>query len=178
MAIPTLNAVGFCAHYSREGDWAFDFALEISRQHGIRLNVFHFLSDPYDPEAVSLTYLSAEELNAYVVRQEKELRMYYDDRAGDYLEVGFRLCHDNEWVELHRCLVGREFQLLILGHPGPHATFGNKPLEEFANSFVCPVILVGPDHPRQFQLNSTAALISDRLGLPEGTWEQMESAAR
>jgi hypothetical protein len=178
MTIPTLRAVGFCAHYSREGDWAFDYALELSRKHGIQLNVFHFLADPYDPEAVPPTYLSKEELDAYVVEQERELRMYYDDRAGDYLEVGFRLCYDNEWLELHRCLVDREFQLLILGHPGPHATFGEKPLDEFANSFVCPVILVGPDHPRQFQLNSTAVLISERLGLPEGTWEPVGLVAR
>ena len=48
MAIPTFNAVGFCAHYSKQGDWAFDYALKLSRRHSIRLNVFHFLADPYD----------------------------------------------------------------------------------------------------------------------------------
>jgi hypothetical protein len=178
MAISTLNAVGFCAHYSKQGDWAFDFALELSRLHKIRLNVFHFLADPYDPEDVPPTYLSRPELSAWVVERERELRMYYDERAGDYLEVGFRLCEDNEWLELHRCLVDREFQLLVLAHLGPDTNFAGRPLEEFADSFICPVILVGPDHPRQFRLNSAAALISDRLGVPEGSWERIGLAAR
>ena len=52
MTIPTFNAVGFCANYSKQGDWAFDFALQISQTHKVQLNVFHFLKDPYDPAGV------------------------------------------------------------------------------------------------------------------------------
>lgn len=178
MTIPTLNAVGFCAHYSEPGDWAFDFALELSRRHGIRLNVFHFLADPYDPAEAPPTFLSRQELKSLVVERERELRMYYDERAGDYLEVGFRLCENNEWLELHRCLVDREFQILVLAHLGPDTTFASRPLEEFADSFVCPVVLVGPDHPRQFRLNSAAALVTTRLGLPEGSWDRIGLVAR
>ena len=88
MVTAALHAVGFCAHYSEQGDWAFDYALELSRRHEIQLNVFHFLADPYDPEAVAPTYLSATELRRLTVERERELRMYYDERAGDYLEVG------------------------------------------------------------------------------------------
>jgi hypothetical protein len=178
MTIPTLNAVGFCAHYSEPGDWAFDFALGLSRLHGIQLNVFHFLADPYDPDDIPPTFLSRRELNRLVVERERELRLYYDERAGDYLEVGFRLCEDNEWLELHRCLVDREFQILVLAHLGPKAKFASRPLEEFADSFVCPVVLVGPDHPRQFRLNGAAALVSTRLGLPEGSWDRIGLVAR
>jgi len=177
MAIPTLNAVGFCAHYSEQGDWAFDYALELSRRHGIRLNVFHFLSDPYDPDAEPPTDLSREELAQLRVEKERELRMYYDERAGDYLDVGFRLCEDNEWLELHRCLVEREFQILVLGNLGPEARFASKPMEEFAESFVCPVVLVGPSGPKQFLLNGAAALINEKLGLPENTWHRLELIA-
>ena len=122
MAIPTLNAVGFCAHYSEQGDWAFDYALDLSRRHGIQLNVFHFLSDPYDPDSYPPIHLPRKELSELIVEKERELRMYYDDRAGDYLDVGFRLCENNEWLELHRCLVDQEFQILVLGNPGPEAT--------------------------------------------------------
>jgi hypothetical protein len=178
MAIPTLNAVGFCAHYSRQGDWAFDYALDLSRRHGIQLNVFHFLADPYDPRAEPPRGLSREELRALTVERERELRMYYDERAGDYLEVGFRLCEDNEWVELHRCLVDREFQVLVLGVPTRGATFGRRPIEEFAERFVCPVVLVGPDNPRQFQLNSSAALVAEKLGVPADGREALGLAAR
>ena len=172
MTIPTLNAVGFCAHYSEQGDWAFDYALELSRRHGIQLNVFHFLANPYDPDALPPRYLSPEDSSKLIVERERELRMYYDERAGDYLEVGFRLCEDNEWIELHRCLVDREFQILVLGYPAWDSQFAGKPMEEFAESFVCPVVLVGPDGPRQFHLNCAAGLISSKLGLPEGSWER------
>jgi hypothetical protein len=170
MAIPTLRAVGFCAHYSPEGDWAFDYALRLSRAHALQLNVFHFLTDPYNPNDNTKDRLTAEEKAKLAIERERELRLYYDQRAGDYLEVGFRLCEDNEWTELHRCLVIREFQILVLGYVGAQAMFAGKPIKEFADSFVCPLILVGPDHPDQYQLNSRAALISRRLILPEGAW--------
>lgn len=176
MTMLSLNAIGFCAHYSDQGDWAFDYALRLSKSHSIQLNVFHFLADPYDPDARPPTYLSPTGRTQWLIGRERDMRLYYDQRAGDYVEVGFRLCDDNEWKELHRCLAEREFQILVLGYPGPGATFAGKPMEEFADSFVCPVILVGPDHPEQFYLNAGAALIHDKLGLPEGSWGKIELA--
>ncbi|MBD3401836.1 universal stress protein [candidate division GN15 bacterium] len=171
MAIPTLNAVGFCAHYSRQGDWAFDYALRLSRNHQLKLNVFHFLTDPYAvDDSDRVEQLSPEARARLAIEREKELRLYYDQRAGDYLEVGFRLCDNPEWVELHRCLVVREFQLLVLGYVGPDAYFGGRPITRFADSFVCPVVLVGPDDPRQFHLNSQAQLIAASLDLEGAGW--------
>jgi hypothetical protein len=177
MAIPTLNAIGFCAHYSEPGDWAFDYALRLSRVHGIQLNVFHFLEDPYDHTDTGVRSLSPWERAELAVERERELRFYYDNRAGDYLDVGFRLCEDNEWTELHRCLVIREFQVLVLGYIEQGATFAGRPIEEFANQFVCPVVLVGPDRPRQYRINSRAALIVEKLGLPSGCWNLIQSVA-
>jgi len=174
MTIPTLDAVGFCAHYSRKGDWAFDYALRLSRQHSVKLNIFHFLSDPYEPSD-NVTEKLSEELKAKLaIEREKELRIYYDKRAGDFLDVGFRLCEDAEWVELHRCLVVREFQVLVLGYIGISATFGARPIEEFAHAFVCPVILVGPDRPGQYHLNNQAVLIVNKLELENGSWETIK----
>ena len=174
MTMISLNAVGFCAHYSEPGDWAFDYALRLSRQHSISLNVFHFLSDPYDPTDDTSKRLSREQRARLSVEREKELRLYYDKRAGDYLEVGFRLCEDNEWSELHRCLLIREFQVLVLGYATPTATFSNRPIEDFAEAFVCPVVLVGPKRADQFRLNSRAAMIISDLGIPEGKWSLIE----
>jgi hypothetical protein len=170
MAIPTLNAIGFCAHYSDQGDWAFDYALRLSRKHGIRLNVFHFLSDPYDITDDSAAQLSDKQRTQLIIEREKELRMYYDRRAGDYLDVGFRLCEDAEWVELHRCLVVREFQVLVLGNVGLGANFGGRPIEDFAEAFICPVVLVGPERSDQFRINSRAELIIRDLDLPQNGW--------
>lgn len=174
MAIPTLNAVGFCAHYSRPGDWAFDYALRLSRLHQIQLNVFHFLADPYKPHDNLARLLSDADRAKLAIEREKELRLYYDRRAGDYLDVGFRLCEHVEWVELHRCLVVREFQVLVLGYVRPDATFARRPIEEFAETFICPVVLVGPERPDQFRLNSPAQLIVDKLGLESEAWSLVD----
>lgn len=178
MAIPTLNAVGFCAHYSDQGDWAFDYALKLSRIHSLQLNVFHFLSDPYaggDDEAEKLW---PDERARLAIQKEKELRMYYDDRAGDYLDVGFRLCEHAEWVELHRCLVVREFQVLVLGYIRHGIKFGVHSIEEFAESFISPVVLVGPKKSDQVYLNSRAMLIKDQLALEDTHWKPLGDIVR
>ncbi len=174
MATQTLKAVGFCAHYSQQGDWAFDYALKLSRELKVQLDVFHFMEDPFDPNDHSAQNLSKEAKEKLAIDRERELRMYYDSRAGDYLDVGFRLCQDNDWTELHRCLLIREFQILVLGYNGDNAYFVDKPIEEFANSFVCPVILVGPNGSDQFHLNSQANLISQQLLLPEGSFHKID----
>ena len=122
-------------------------------------------------------FLKKKEIDV-VVEKEKELRLHYDPKLGDYLDVGFRLCEDCEWTELHRCLLIREFQVLVLGYVGPDANFAGKPIEEFADGFVCPVVLVGPDSPQQFHLNRPAALLPDRFGLRENKWQRIEILAR
>ena len=174
MTIPRIESVGFCAHYSRQGDWAFNYALMLAQQNSWQLNVFHFLSDPYDSDKVPEDRFTRQELTQLAIDKEREMRLYYDDLAGEYLEIGFRLCFDNTWRELHRCLAGQEFQLLVLGQPSLGATFCQKPMEKFADGFICPVILVGPDRPNRFSLNSRAALQIDNLGIPAGLWKQIE----
>jgi hypothetical protein len=68
----------------------------------------------------------------------------------------------------------REFQLLVLAYPQKGAFFAGKPIEEFANSFVSPVILIGPDKPDQFLFNSRAALLAPGLGLDKEKWQKSE----
>ena len=72
MAIPTFNAVGFCAHYSKQGDWAFDLALELSKAQKVKLNVFHFLTDPFDPTDTRAMDLSSSELKKLAITEEKK----------------------------------------------------------------------------------------------------------
>lgn len=165
MTVQALRAVGFCAHYSQQGDWAFAYALGLSKSRSLQLNVFHFLADPYSRSSETAVLLSKGERSRLAIEKERELRMYYDELAGDYLEVGFRLCENNEWTELHRCLVKREFQVLVLGYTCEDALFGGKPILEFANAFVSPVVLVGPHRADEFFLNAAAVLMADRLGL-------------
>ena len=80
------------------------------------------------------------------------------------------MCEDNEWTELHRCLLIREFQVLVLGYPDAAATFAGRPIEEFADAFVSPVVLVGPDAESQIRVNTRATMIRDRLGIPDEDW--------
>lgn len=174
MAIPTFNAVGFCAHYSKQGDWAFDVALKISRADNKRLNVFHFLNDPFEKNDAGVQNLSHPEIERLAIKKEKELRLYYDERAGEYLDVGFRICYDNSWTELHRCLLAREFQLLVLPYIKKGALFAKKSIEEFADSFVSPVVLVGPDRSQQLSFNSRAVLLAPGLGLDKAEWIESE----
>jgi len=177
MTTTAIDAVGFCAHYSPQGDWAFDFALALSRKHGRQLNIFHFLSDPYATVYEGLDALSPAARVQLLIDRERELRFYYDERLGDYLEAGFRVCEDEEWTELHRCLCKREFQVLVLGVPGPDAVFGGRPIRDFAQSFVCPVVLVGPGQPDEISLNDPAALLADALGLEPGSWNRLSRMA-
>ncbi|MBD3299459.1 MAG: universal stress protein [candidate division Zixibacteria bacterium] len=174
MTVPHLNAVGFCAHYSQAGDWAFDYALRLSQRNGLQLNVFHFLTDPFDPSDPGPGEMSREDYAKLTIERERELRMYYDERAGDYTNVGFRLCEDNEWTELHRCLLIREFQVLVLGYPVGSGMFAGRPIEEFANAFVSPVVLIGPDNPDHIRVNSRCEMIRDRLGIPDAQWHTIE----
>ncbi len=177
MTIPKLDAVGFCAHYSQQGDWAFAYALKLAQQRSLQLNVFHFLSDPYDPDDDTEARFTRRELSQLAMDKERELRLYYDDLAGEYLEVGFRLCFDDSWHELHRCLAVREFQLLVLAKPEPGALFSQKPIDEFAAGFICPVILVGPDGPQQYRLNNQASLMVDKLAIEPERWEPVSASA-
>lgn len=177
MTLTTIRSVGFCAHYSEHGDWAFDYALELSRKRSCQLNVFHFLSNPYDPRDRVGRILTGEARDLWIIEREKELRLYYDERAGEYLDVGFRLCEDNECKELHRCLLTSEFQVLVLPYPAPDAVFGKRSLEEFADLFISPVVLVGPQRREQIHLNSRAALIVDQLELSTRTWDPIARIA-
>lgn len=174
MAIPTLNAVGFCAHYSDQGDWAFDYALKLSKSRSLQLNVFHFLSDPYSCEDDTIEKMRPDDRSRLAIQKEKELRMYYDDGAGDYLDVGFRLCEHAEWTELHRCLLVHEFQVLVLGYISKEIKFGRFPIEEFAEKFISPVVLVGPKGSHQIYLNSRAVLIADKLELEDFEWKKLK----
>ena len=66
-----LHAVGFCAHYSRQGDWAFECALKLAQSNGLQLNVFHFLEDPYDPSDDTARKVSVEERARIAIEGER-----------------------------------------------------------------------------------------------------------
>ncbi|MEW6115230.1 MAG: universal stress protein [Thermodesulfobacteriota bacterium] len=172
-----MQGVGLCALFSRQGDWAFDYALALARKHRTKLNIFQFLESPYAIRR-DVVFVDAEKKETAVVspdlvaKKDRELRENYDDRLGDYTDVGFRLCEgSNEW-ELKKCFKRGEYDVLIIGYQGKGADFGGTTtIEEFAKRFHGPLVLVGPDSPDHFVLNDKAKEIVDQLELPDGKWE-------
>ena len=105
-----------------------------------------------------------------LVALDRQVREYYDEKLGDFVEAGFRVCEDFVDSELRRCLFRREYQVMVLAYPGYGARFGESSIEAFAYRFNGPVVLVGPDRPDQLHLNPPARLVGWRLGLAEDAW--------
>jgi hypothetical protein len=172
-----MQGVGLCAIFSQQGDWAFDYALWLARKNHCRLNIFHFLESPYTVrrDVVFVDEKKQETVKVtpdFIAKKDKDLRMTYDDRLGDYTDVGFRLCEGNDEVELRRCFRRGEYDVLVIGYQKKGAKFGGTTtIDEFAAKFHAPVILVGPDAPDHYFINQKAKDIIGELNIPEGKWE-------
>lgn len=176
MTRQSLRGIGYCAQMTPVGDWAFAFALQLAMSHETRLNIFFFPVAPCQPHISrgrrgERARLSRKE----AVALERDARLYYDRLLGDYVNVGFRLCEGDEDPELRRCLVMRlEYDVLVLAYEGYRCLFGIRTIEEFAESMPCPTVLVGPDRPDRFFLNSACELYLDELGLSSRTWHPLK----
>jgi len=175
-----MKAIGLCSHYSRQGDWAFHYALSLARKHDVQLNIFHWLESPFrfrrdfvyaDDKKENLVRVTDE----LIAKKELELREYYDFWLGDFVKVGFRLCEGNEGAELLRCLHRKEYDVLVVGYTEKGADFGGETIEKFASHFRIPVILVGPDKPNSYYLNQHAVKILDQLEIKEGSWKLIKA---
>jgi len=170
------QGVGLCAIFSRQGDWAFDYALALARHHETRLNIFHFLESPYrlrrDVVFTDAARTTTEHVTPdLLVRKEREMRELFDDRLGDYTDVGFRLCEGNSEWELKKCFKRGRYEVLVIGYNAKGADFGSSTtIESFASRFKSPVVLVGPDAPDSFYLNDRAVNRLEVLMIPEGRW--------
>jgi len=175
-----MQGIGLCAIFSRQGDWAFDYALSLARKHKTKLNIFHFLESPYTLRR-DVVFVDAEHTKTAVVTPEliaekdKELRNTYDEKLGDYVEVGFRLCEGaHEW-ELRKCFKKGDYEVLVIGYQGKGADFGGTTtIEEFAKKFHGPLVLIGPEAPDEFFLNDPARQRLKDLDIPDGKWHVVE----
>jgi hypothetical protein len=178
-----MNSIGFCAHYSPQGDWAFAYALRLATTRDIQLNIFHWLASPlrvrrdmvYADDPQSHVERVTDELK---IRKDRELREYYDEKLGNFVKVGFRLCEGNEGIELARCLHRGEYDLLVMGYEHVGCDFGDQTIEEFATDFRVPVVLVGPKTPDEFHLNGLAEVILADLGIPQDCWQRVPTTTR
>ena len=166
-----LTAVGFCAWMDEVGDRAFEYALGLARRHRAQLDIFIF---PYFPNLCHPPRGRRGELyrisDAAAVEAEKQVRLYYDELLGDYLEVGYRLCLGDEAPELRRCLFDRQYDVLVLPYETRHGRFGERTVEEFAQRMQGPVVLVGAVGRTKYHLNAPARLWLSELGLADREW--------
>ena len=180
MTTPRIEKIGLVAHFSQPGDWAFETALAIARRRDAVLNIFSFLESPYEASLdVAPGDIPPKAYDdALLIQKDRELREYYDERLGDFVEAGFRVCESGRHnLELRLCLKRKEFQLLLIPHLEHGVPFGNMPIEEFAYRFSAPVVLVGPERPDEYHLNPPAEVLAgsvdlgltDTLSIPEPT---------
>lgn len=176
MTVQRIKGVGFCASTDAVGDRALAVALECARRHRVRLDIFFFPSSPYEPHATRGRHGESGTLpRAAAIELERHIRLYYDERLGDYLDVGFRLCEGDEDPELRRCLLFRkEYDVLVLPYPAPGCRFGRSSLVEFAQTMPCPVILVGPEEMGELWVNTAAHLLISAVLPPGQAWRELE----
>jgi len=179
MTMQSIRGVGYCARMSEVGDWAFNVSLDLAVRHDVRLDVFFFPVAPSQPHAPRgrRGELAAPSPDRQVAL-ERDVRFYYDQLLGEFVNVGFRLCEGDEEPELRRCLlVRKEYDVLVLAYEGYRCRFGQKTIEEFAESMPCPTMLVGPERPEQVFLNSAAELYAETLGLGPGDYHRVREVA-
>lgn len=164
MTTMSLTSVGLYAQYTPYGDWAFDFAFNLARGHGVRLNIYRF------PEQQS-TEAGRDAWDDEWVAMDRELREYYDERLADHVEVGFRVCRGSESVELRRCLMHHEYSVLVAGYPAGDASATTLDMVTFASRLCAPVVLIGPDRPDQYHLNTPAVMMAGQLDLAPGSFK-------
>ncbi|MCP4726474.1 MAG: hypothetical protein GY863_15620, partial [bacterium] len=108
--------------------------------------------------------------NEILINEERKLREYYDERLGDYIKAGFKVCESvRHNFELRSCLMKQDFHVLFIPYLYRGVPFGNIPIEEFAYRFHAPVVLVGPGLENEFHLNPPAHMAADAILLPGET---------
>lgn len=175
MTTQSLRGVGYCARTTASGDWAFDLALDLAVRHDAQLDIFFFPTPPCRPHASRGRRGELAEIDdEQRIRMERDMRLYYDEKLGDVVNVGFRLCEGDEDPELRRCLmIRKEYDVLVVPYEGHRCHFGSKPIEDFAESMPCPTLLVGPERPDQLFVNTPGVAWLERLGLAEYAWRHV-----
>lgn len=163
-----VDNIGLCADFSPQGDWAFDCALSLARSMDLGLRVFGVADMAWD-KAQPRTLTSEE-----TIALDRRLREYYDDRLGDFVDAGFRVCEGLVNHELRSCLVEREYQMLVLTYRDFGALFAGRTIEEFAISLPFPVLLAGPERPDQLFANPPALLLTQQRHMQQEDWAPIE----
>ena len=172
MTTIAIQDVGLCADFSPQGDWAFDYALSLARPRGWGLKIFYVPDLDWDTDEVR--DLPPDE----IVALDRRVREHYDERLGDFVEAGFRICSGFADRELRRCFLMRhEYQVLVLAYRAWGARFAGRAIEEFAYAFSGPVVIVGPDRPDQLCVNPAAAVLSQQLNLDANDWTSLTGGA-
>ncbi|MCP4727037.1 MAG: hypothetical protein GY863_18500 [bacterium] len=169
MVNPRANQIGLVAHYSDQGNWAFNEAFELAKRKDLQLNIFCFsettFNKPFDLEQKDTEDVKLKEI---LLAEERKLREHFDDMLDDYVDVGFKLCSRKKHnFELKSCMIKNEFQILVIPFIDYDMKMDDMPIKDFAGSFGAPVILIGPEKEDQYHINYPADLLLDLGSLPD-----------
>ncbi len=178
-----MKKIGLCTHFSQTDEWAFDFALELVRRNDWQLTICHWLNSPYSLRR-DMVYPSLRKdgepqpvTPKLLMQLELELRQYFEPKLGDFTNVAFKLCEGMYQVELSRCFHQHLLDLVVTGYmQDEQMTAGEKPLVDFAAQLNYPLVIIGPDAPDRYLLNSVARTWLNELQLPDGSWQVIEPA--
>lgn len=174
-----MKGVAVRASFSRQGEWAFEFALALAKRHRTRLNVFEILESPHvirreevfiDEKRQKTAFATPELLS----EKEMELKQAFVEELGDFKDVAFHACAgDDEW-ELNKHFKRGDFEVLICGYEAKGAKFGGtQSIEDFASRFRGPLVLVGPNSRDSYYINAKAIERLLELGIPAGRWHEL-----
>ena len=86
-----IEKVGLVAHYSKQGDWAFNVAFDFARRKNLQLNVFYFLNSSFDmPQDKAPTEIEAPDVpDEVMIAEDRTLR----EELPGYREYAARTGH-------------------------------------------------------------------------------------
>ncbi len=177
-----MRTIGLCTHFCEADSWAFDYALKLVKARAWQLNICHWLPSPYRlrrdliPDDLFLPQEAVQKNPQLLARLELQLREYYDERLGDFINVAFKLCEGMYEIEMVRCFRQNLLDLVVMGYlPDDILEPDARPIEEFAVSVPYPLVIVGKNGPNSFLLNQKASEWLDILDLKEAKFQVLDS---
>jgi hypothetical protein len=175
-----MKGVAVLASFSRQGAWAFEFALALAKRHQTRLSVYRILESPHAVRREEVYVDDKKQKTAFVTHEllaqkEKELREAFIEELGDFQDVAFYTCEgDDEW-ELNKHFKRSDYEVLVCGYEAKGASFGaTQSIEDFASRFRGPLVLVGPNTKDTYYLNGKARERLPELGIPEDRLHELD----
>lgn len=174
-----MKGVAVLASFSRQGEWAFEFALTLAKKHQTRLDIYSILASPHALRREEVYVDDKKQRTAIVTpeiiaQKERELREAFAEELGDFTDVAYHVSEGDEEWELNKHFKRGAYDLLVVGYEGKGGNVGaSQTIEDFASRYRGPLVLVGPGSRDSYFLNKKAKERLPDLGIPEGKCHEL-----